>query len=106
MYIGISTLNSVKAGEVLVLKVDRAFGLVGAYDIGGALIGYVAESQPEGCLDVWSIYASIGDNRILTTAAVALGNTVILVTDSPVFAAARPRYERIEREGYGLLSAK
>lgn len=105
MYIGISTLNVVKAGEVLVLKVDRSFGLVGAYDIGGALIGYVSETQPEGCMDVWEIYAAIGDNRVLTTAAVALGNTVILYTDSRVFRKA-PTVTRIEREGYGLLSVK
>lgn len=105
MYIGISTLNVVKAGEVLVLKVDRSFGLVGAYDIGGALIGYVSESQPDGCLDIWQIYAAIGDNRVLCTAAVSLGNNVILYTESKVFRR-EPAVERIEREGYGLLQYK
>ena len=56
-------------------------------------------------MDVWEIYAAIGDNRVLTTAAVALGNTVILHTDSRVFQKA-PTVTRIEREGYGLLSVK
>ncbi len=103
MYIAISTLNEVRAGEILVLKVDRGFGLVGAYGIDGALVGYVAESQPDGCLDVWKIYSAIGDNRVLATAAVVLGQSVVLTTDSSVF---RREYatERVERAGYPILS--
>ena len=103
MYISVSTLSEVNAGEILVLKVDRAFGLVGAYGIDGNLIGYVAERQPDGCLDVWRIYAAIGDNRVLATAAVVFGNTVVLVTDSAVFKRP-PVTERVERAGYPILT--
>ena len=105
MYIAVSTLNEVRAGEILVLKVDRSFGLVGAYGIDGALVGYVAESQPNGCLDVWKIYAAIGDNRVLATAAVVLGQSVVLTTDSAVFKR-EYRTERIERAGCGVWSVR
>lgn len=105
MYIAVSTLGEVKAGEILVLKVDRGFGLVGAYGIDGALVGYVAESQPDGCLDVWKIYASIGDNRVLATAAVVLGQNVVLTTDSSVFKREFST-ERVERAGYPILTVR
>lgn len=102
MYVCVSCLSPVKAGDVLILKVDRQMGEVGAYEIGGGLIGYASVSQPDGCLDAWTLFSRIGDSRVLCKAAVSMQNTVILYTESKVFEAPE-RYERVEKEGYGFL---
>ncbi|MDE6398262.1 MAG: hypothetical protein K2L51_02980, partial [Clostridiales bacterium] len=64
--------------------------------------GFLCERQPEGCVDECTMYARIGDNRILGRAAVVLNGGLLINFDSPVFASA-PQYTRIERAGYGML---
>lgn len=107
MYIMIRTINSqeVAAGDVVVLKADPQFGQIGAFEIGGGVVGYAAERQPEGCLDMWTMMSRIRDNRVLCKVAVSMPGTVILATESPVFAPRRD-YARVEREGYAYLAAK
>lgn len=49
MYIMIRTLGkeSVQAGEPVVIRYDTPFGRVGAFGVGGRLLGYVDEGAPE-----------------------------------------------------------
>lgn len=102
MYVYVSCLRPVPAGDVLVLKCDRQMGEIGAYGIDGTLVGYAAATQPDGCIDSWTLFNRIGNNRVLCKAAVAMQNVLILYTDSAVFAE-RECYERVEKEGYGML---
>lgn len=94
-----------KPGDVLVLKTDSAFGQIAACEVGGGVVGYAADSQPDGCVDMWTMISRIGDCRILCRVAVAMGRSLLLTTDSPLLRQDRP-YKRIEREGYAILCAK
>ena len=75
----------VDAGEPLVVKYDARFGRVGAYDVGGERHGYLADRQPDGCVDEWTVYSQIGDNRVLGRAAVIMDGVIIFQTDTEVF---------------------
>lgn len=103
MFIAVSTLGKVKCGEPLVMKADASFGQIGVYEIGGELVGHVANAQPEGCLDCWTVMSKIRDNRILCSGAVCFDNLLIVTTDSAVLKADN-RYIRQEAAGYGILS--
>lgn len=103
MYIMITTLEEVKAGDTVVLRYDDKFNQIGAFEIGGGVLGYAAYNQPEGCLNVWTLSKRLGNRRILCTVAVALGGSVILYSDSPALKG-EDMYRRIERGGYGMLT--
>lgn len=105
MFITVSTLGKVKCGEPLVMKADRHFGQVGVYGIDGELIGYVANTQPDGCVDCWTVMSRIMDNRILCSGAVSFDRTLIVTTDSALLKTDGGGYTRTEKCGYGLLSA-
>ena len=85
MYILIDAYRDVKPGDVVVIKSDRAGG-IGAFLIGGEKIGELSGSQPEGCLDFWTVASNLYDNRVLCDVAVKCGSTVILHTESRLFA--------------------
>ncbi len=104
MYIMIRTLGkeSVQAGEPVVIRYDTPFGRVGAFDVGGRLLGYVDEGAPEGCLDAWRIYARIGNRRVIANTAVVFDGAILLFTDSAVFGEEKT-FVRVEKEGYGIL---
>ena len=89
MYIVICTMKKTKCGEPLVIKADRVF------------VGYVSQTQPDGCLDYETVCNAIGANRVFCKSAVAFDGLLIVSTDSPVFNTGR--YVRREVEGYGLL---
>ncbi len=101
MYIVICTMKKTKCGEPLVIKADRVFGEVGVYTVGGEFVGYVSQTQPDGCLDYETVCNAIGANRVFCKSAVAFDGLLIVSTDSPVFNTGR--YVRREVEGYGLL---
>lgn len=107
MYLTINTLGNekVRAGEIVVLKEDRKFGQVGAFMVGGGAIGYAAGAQPEGCLDIWTVWTKIKDNRILCKVAIVLPGAIILHTDSKVFDVKEP-LKYVQKEGYGILALK
>ena len=100
MYMTFSTIAKVNvaAGDPMVVKYDNKFGRVGVYDIGGELHGYLTESQPEGCVDEWTVYSQIGDNRVLGRAAVIMDGVIILQTDTKVFGL---EYDFVPSNGYG-----
>ena len=103
MYLFIDTVQKeeVKAGDPVVVKFDSSFGLVGAFGIGGELFGYLASTQPEGCVDPWQVYARIGNNRIIARAAVILPHGLLLASDSPLLCPPTT-VTRVEKAGYGL----
>lgn len=103
MFIAVSTLGKVKCGEPLIMKADCKFGQIGVYEIGGELVGYVANAQPDGCVDCWTIMSKIMDNRILCSGAVSFENTLIVTTDSALLKSAVGEYRRVEKGGYGML---
>lgn len=92
-------------GDPVVLKYDTQFGKVGAFGMGGNVYGYLCAQAPAGCLDEWSVYARIGDNRIIAKAAVVFDGGLLLYTDSPVLRTDMG-FVRVEKEGYGILVAR
>ncbi len=104
MFIFIEATKDVKVGEVMVIKSDNAGG-IGAYLIGGEKVGALSGDQPEGCVDFWTIARNLYNNRILGKVAIKCGGAVILHTDSKLLAS-EPVYNRIEKEGYGILMCK
>lgn len=103
MYLLIDTIQkeNVKAGDPVVVKFDSAFGLVGAFGIGGESYGYLSAEQPDGCVDPWHVYARIGNNRIIARAAVVLPHGILLHSESSVLCAP-VMTTRVEKAGYGL----
>lgn len=104
MYLMIRTLGmeNVNPGDPVLVKYDAEFGRIGAFDMGGCLLGYLGEHAPSGCLDEWTVCSRIGDSRIIARAAVIMDGAMLLSTDSPVLVR-NTGYSRIEREGYGIL---
>lgn len=104
MFVMIRTIGeeNVKPGDPVVLKYDSPFGRIGAFDIGGEVYGYLAEGQPSGCVDDWTMYSRIGNRRIIARAAVIMDGALLVSFDTPGFAPER-EVKYIERAGYGML---
>ena len=102
MYMTFSTIAKarVAAGEPMVVKYDNRFGRVGIYDVGGELHGYFADRQPDGCIDDWTVYSQIGDNRVLGRAAVIMDGVIIFQTNTEVFDLRRD-FVPMAGHGYG-----
>lgn len=100
MYMTFSTIGkaNVTAGDPMVVKFDRNFGRVGVYDVLGELHGYLKDEQPDGCVDEWTVYTQIGDNRVLGRVAVIMDGVIILQTDTKVFGL---EYDFVPSSGYG-----
>ena len=94
--------ENIGAGEPVVLRFDTEYGRIAAFGIGGDSYGFLCERQPEGCVDECTMYARIGDRRVLGRAAVVFDGGLLVNFDSPVFASA-PQYVRVEKAGYGML---
>lgn len=105
MFALIATIGkeNIVPGDPVVLKYDAPFGRIGAFDIGGETYGYICERQPQGCVDETTLYARIGDYRILARAAVVFEGGLLVSFDTPAFAPV-VRYEHTERAGYGMLA--
>lgn len=104
MYILVEADRDVRLGEVIVIKSDNAGG-IGAFLIGGEKIGELSGSQPEGCLNYWTVAGALYDNRVLCEVAIKCGGTLILHTESRLFASLRT-IKRVEIEGYGMAVCK
>lgn len=100
MYVFIDCNKRVKPGEPVVIRSDDRGG-IGAFLIGGERIGELCGDQPEGCLDYWTIARGLYDNRVLCDVAICCGRTVILHTESRLFASL-VRLQREEIAGYGI----
>lgn len=102
MYVAVSTIGKKVCGEAFVMRRDELFDEVGVYEIGGGLVGYVADKSPDGCLTKEFVRRSIGKNRVVCTGAVAFDNMLIVSTDSPTLARGDGRLA--EMLGYGKES--
>lgn len=104
MYLFIDLEREVKAGEVVVIRSDNMGG-IGAFLIDGSRVGSLSGTQPEGCLNYWTIASAIYNNRVLCDVAVRCGASAILHTESRLFASLRS-VSRVEVEGYGIACVK
>ena len=102
MYVAVSTIGKKVCGEAFVMRRDDLFDEVGVYEIGGGLVGYVADKSPDGCLDKEYIIRSIGINRVVCTGAVAFDNMLIVSTDSPTLSRGDSRLAQML--GFGMES--
>lgn len=101
MYVAVNTLGRAKSGEMLIIEQDTRFGGISVKEVGGKTVGYVSETQPDGCVDYETVCVAAVGRRILGTAAVALDGILIVSSDSPSLN--NIRYERVEIGGYGLI---
>ncbi|MCI9032182.1 MAG: hypothetical protein HFK09_06680 [Clostridia bacterium] len=95
MYIAISTLGKKVCGEAFIMRRDELFDEVGVYEIGGGLVGYVADKSPDGCLAKEFVKQRIGICRVVCTGAVAFDNMLIVSTDSPTLSGGDYRLARM-----------
>ena len=94
--------ENIRPSDPVVLKFDREYGRIAAFGIGGEAYGFLCERQPSGCVDECTMYARIGDWRILGRAAVVLDGELLVSFDTPAFATPT-QYVRVEKAGYGML---
>ena len=86
MYVCVSCTGDLKAGDIVILERSKDFGEVAAKIIGGGVIGFVTDRQPEGCVSKAFVERRIGDRRVIGHAVILNGNVALFSTDSPVFA--------------------
>jgi len=85
MYICVSCLSELKAGEVVILEKDSAIREMSVRPIGGVISGYVTYTQPEGCVDYKFAYQNIGERRIIGKVAIISGKIALIQSDSDAF---------------------
>lgn len=82
MYICFSTFGGLRAGDIVILEKSEEFGEVAAKAIGGGIVGFVTQNQPEGCLSKFFVENAIGRERLLGHAVVVNGNVALFQSDS------------------------
>ena len=94
--------ENLKPDEPVVIKYDTQFGKIGVYTIGGELLGFLYEEQPDGCVNERIMYSRIKDYRIIARASVIMNGAILLSFDTPMFRE-KSEYMRTEKAGYGIL---
>lgn len=84
MYVCITNTGNLRAGDIVILEKDENFGEVAARMIGGAVVGFLTDVQPEGCLSKSFVENRIGGSRVIGHAVVLNGNVALFSTESPV----------------------
>lgn len=84
MYVCVSCTGNLRAGDIVILEKDNSFGEVAAKMIGGGIVGFVTDRQPEGCVSREFIENRIGGSRVLGHAVVLNGNVALFESESPV----------------------
>ena len=82
MYVCVSCFGGLKAGDKLILEKNDEFGEVAAKIIGGGIVGFVTENQPEGCLSKFFVENAIGNKKVLGHAVVLNGHVALFQSDS------------------------
>ncbi len=83
MYVCVSCTGNLRAGDVIILEKDEYFGEVAAKQIGGGIVGFVTERQPEGCVSRSFVESRIGNRRVIGHAAILNGNVALFTSESP-----------------------
>lgn len=91
MYVCVSCTGNLRAGDIVILEKSAEFGEVAAKMIGGGIVGFVTDIQPEGCVSKYFVERKIGDKRVIGHAVILNGNVALFETDSPVFNASYDR---------------
>ncbi|MBR2967704.1 MAG: hypothetical protein IKC35_02865 [Clostridia bacterium] len=97
MYLCVSCTGNLRAGDVIILEKDEFFGEVAAKKIGGGVIGFITERQPEGCVSRDFVENRIGDRRVIGHAVILNGNVALFATESPVLCDSATNFTRSRR---------
>lgn len=92
MYVCVSCTGNLRAGDIMILERDAVFGEVAAKIIGGGVVGFVTEIQPQGCVSKSFIDSRIGSNRVIGRAVVLNGNVALFCSESSVLDEIRSYY--------------
>ncbi len=92
MYVCVSCTGNLRAGDIMILERDNAFGEVAAKQIGGGVVGFVTDRQPEGCVSRAFVENRIGNRRVIGRVAILNGNVALFVTESPVLNDVAPSF--------------
>ncbi len=82
MYVCISNTGNLRAGDIVILEKDAAFGEVTASMLGGGVVGFVTDIQPEGCMSKSYVESNIGDRRVIGHAVILNGNVALFSSES------------------------
>ncbi len=97
MYICISNTGYLRAGDIIILQKNVDFGEVTASVLGGGVVGFITDIQPEGCMNKTFAETKIGNRKVIGRAVVVNGNVALLSIDSPVFGSSTRRYAAASR---------
>ena len=81
--------------DVLFLEKSRDFGEVAAKAVGGAIVGFVTDIQPDGCVSKQYIENKIGSRRILGRAAITGGNVALFSCENTFAEHARETFAAV-----------
>ena len=95
MYICVTCDSKVRAGDVLFLEKSRDFGEVAAKAVGGAIVGFVTDIQPDGCVSKQYIENKMGSRRILGRAAITGGNVALFSCENTFAEHARETFAAV-----------
>lgn len=82
MYVCFTTMGGLRAGDIIILERNSEFGEVAARAIGGGIVGFLTDNQPEGCLSKFFVENTIGKKKLLGHAVVVNGNVALFQSDS------------------------
>lgn len=84
MYICITNTGNLKAGDIIILQKNSDFGEVAASVLGGGIVGFITDIQPEGCLKKSFVESRIGNRRVIGRAVIINGYIALFSTESPI----------------------
>lgn len=82
MYICITALDGLRAGDIVILEKSEELGEVAAKIIGGGIVGFLTDVQPEGCVSKLFVESTIGNKRLPGHAVVVNGNVALFHSES------------------------
>lgn len=85
MYVCVTCDSNVKAGDILFLERSSDFGEVAAKVVGGIIVGFVTDMQPDGCVSKQYIESRIGGGRIVGRVAITGGNVALFTSENVAF---------------------
>ena len=97
MYVCVSCTGNLRAGDIMILEKSAEFGEVAAKMIGGGIVGFITERQPEGCVSKTFIENRIGDRRVIGRAVILNGNVALFNTENPILNEIPRRYAAMRR---------
>ncbi len=94
MYVCISNTGNLRAGDIVILEKNSSFRDITASMLGGGIIGFVTDIQPEGCMSKSFVERNIGDRRVIGHAVILNGNIALISSESSVLGGERNSFGR------------